>query len=93
MLFLILLFVTANVSLAYRAPNGTESNFVWISCSDRPIIFHDIKLTDKNFSGFRQQILVSNTIIWNHPSNYTNEVDGSAATGIEFQLLECLITW
>lgn len=51
MLFLIVLFTAADISLseiACKAPNGTESNFVWIPCSGGPIIYHSITLVDKN---------------------------------------------
>lgn len=51
MLFLIVLFAAVNVfqcEKTCKAPNGTESNFVWIPCSGGPIIYHNIKLMDAN---------------------------------------------
>ncbi|VDK79627.1 unnamed protein product [Litomosoides sigmodontis] len=78
MLFLVVLFTAADMSLseiACKAPNGTESNFVWIPCSGGPIIYHNITLMDKNHTEIYPIVAIKPFIILANITNTGEQYD------------------
>ncbi|KAK6100756.1 hypothetical protein QQG55_1960 [Brugia pahangi] len=78
MLFVIALFAVAKVSLCEitcKAPNGTESNFVWTTCSDGPIIYHNITLMDENYNERYPIIAIKPFIILANITNTGEQYD------------------
>ncbi|CAG9532993.1 unnamed protein product [Cercopithifilaria johnstoni] len=78
MLFLILLFSAANLSLCEttcKAPNGTESHFVWIPCSDGPIIYHSLTVMNKNYTEIYPIVAIKPFIILANITNTGKQYD------------------
>ncbi|VDN04440.1 unnamed protein product [Thelazia callipaeda] len=91
-MLLLLIHVIMGVTVCERictAPNGTDTHLVWKSCSDGPIIFHNLTLLDENRKFFpfcnamypidaKKPFIVSGSI-----TNTANEYYGDLATSVK----------
>ncbi|VDM92385.1 unnamed protein product [Onchocerca ochengi] len=66
--------------MACQAPNGTESNFVWVPCSNESTIYHNIMIVDKNYKRIYPINAMKPFIILTNITNTGGQIDNVEST-------------